>query len=92
MASQNAKRDENNVPTLIAVDSTDGTTIVRIRVNPTNNGLKISDASTGTDFGTVNAKRDENNVPCLMAVSSVDGTTPVAVYTTSAGLLLVDSN
>lgn len=88
----NAKRDENNIPTLLAVDEADGTTIVRVGVNPTNHGLEIDDNTTGNDFGTPNAKRDENNVPALMAVSSADGVTPVAVYTTSAGNLLIDSN
>ena len=86
----NAKRDENNVPTLIC-SQTDGATIVRIKVNPANNGLKISDGTTGSDNGPVNALRDENSVHVLMAVSSVDGVTPVAVYADSNGNILTQS-
>lgn len=88
---ENANRDQNNVPTLIAVSSADGTTIDRVEVNPASHSLRISDGVTGTDFGTVNAKRDENSVRCLMGVSSVDGVTPVAVYTDGNGYLLVQS-
>lgn len=87
--SQNAKRDENNVPTLIAASSADGTSFFRIYA--TNNALNVSDGTSGSDFGTPNAKRDENNVRCLMAVSSADGVTPVAVYTDGSGNLLVQS-
>lgn len=87
----NANRDQNNVPTLIAVSSADGVTIDRVLVAPTNHGLQISDDITGTDYGTPNAKRDENSVPCLMGVSSDDGVTPVAVYTDGSGKLLVQS-
>lgn len=89
----NAKRDQNNVPTLTGVLSTDGASIVRVKANPSsNNSLKISDASTGSDNGPDVALRDENFVPTLLAVSSVDGVTPVVVYTDSNGNLLVDSN
>jgi hypothetical protein len=89
----NAYRDENSVPTLIAGSSADGTTLVRIKVNATNHGIVISDASTGTDHGPANAPRDENMVPALLAVSSADGVTPVVVYANAAtGALLVDSH
>jgi len=99
-----AYRDENNVPTLIAVDQTDGSTIVRITANPTTHGLSVLDGSTGSDFGNNdnNANRDNNNVPTLIAVSSVtttvngvdyiEGVTPVNVYCTLDGELLIDSN
>ncbi len=88
----NAKRDQNNVPTLLAALNTDGITPVRVKVNATNHGLKISDDTTGTDHGVANAVRDENNVPVLLGVSSADGITPVEVYADSSGNLLVDSS
>ncbi len=88
----NASRDENSVPTLLGALSTNGTTLVRVKVNASNHALKVADGSTGTDHGPVNAPRDENSVPALMAVSSVDGVTPVVVYADSSGNLLVDSN
>jgi len=88
----NASKDDNRVPTLIAGLETDGVTIVRITADPTNHGLSVNDASTGTDYGPENAPIDENHIPALMAVSSDDGTTPVVVYATSSGELLIDSN
>jgi hypothetical protein len=97
----NAERDENNVPTLIAVSNANGTTINRVEVT-SGHRLHVSDGSTGTDHGTPNANRDENNVPCLMGVSSINhtdgngyvyvqGVTPVAVYTDGSGALLIQS-
>ena len=86
-----AARDNNNVPTLIGALSSDGTTVVRVKVSSTNHGLKIMDDTTGTDHGVAAAVRDSNNVPVLMAVSNSDGTTPVEVYADSDGNLLIDS-
>ncbi len=87
----NASRDQNNVPTMIATLNSDGTTIGRIKVDPSTHALKVSDASTGTDHGTTNAKIDENGVRCMAGVSSVDGTTFTPIYTDSDGNLLIDS-
>lgn len=87
----NAQRDENHVPTVIAPLDSDGTTVVRLKINPTNHGLKIDDASTGSDNGG-NSLRDENHVPVLMGVSSADGVTPTAIYVNSDGEILIDSN
>lgn len=87
----NASRDANNVPTLLGVDSSSGATIVRIGVDSVAHSLKVSDGTTGSDFGPKNAPHDENHVPTLIAVSSVDGVTPVVVYSDSSGNLLIDS-
>jgi len=87
----NAKRDANNIPTLIAVLDSNGTTITRVTVNPTNNSLSVTDAATGTDYGPTRALKDENGVSTLMGVSSADGVTPVAIYVDSSGNLLVQS-
>ena len=88
----NAQRDENNVPTIIGVLNTDGSTIVPIKADPVTNALKIDDNTTGSDNGPNRALHDDNFVPTILAVSSVDGVTPVAVYTDSSGNLLIDSN
>lgn len=88
----NAYRDENSVPTMIAAQNTDGTTIVRILADPSANALKVSDGTTGTDHGPGNDLRDENSVHALLAVSSSDGITPVVVYADSSGNLLVQSS
>lgn len=87
----NAYRDGNGVPTMIAGLNTNGSTIVRIKVDPSTNSLEMSDGTAGTDHGPVNDLRDENYVPCLMGVSSVDGVTPVVAYADSSGDLLVQS-
>lgn len=86
-----AARDQNYVPTLIAVLDSDGQSIVKVKADPATNKLQVADAETGSDFGPANALRDESYVPTLMAVSSVDGVTPVVVYADSDGKLLVDS-
>ena len=89
----NARRDQNNVPTKLAVLNTDGTTVVRLKANPSsNNSMKVDDNTTGSDNGPSRALRDENMVPTLMAVSSVDGITPVVLYSDSNGNLLIDSH
>lgn len=88
----NAARDENNVPTLIAVLNTDGSSIVRVEVNPTGHVLSVEDNTTGSDNGPDRALRDENFVTTLIGVSSADGITPVAVYADAQGRLLLDSN
>lgn len=91
----NAKRDENNVPTLIAVLDTDGETIVpvQVTVGGPDPVLAVDDDTTGSDNGpSERALRDENFVTTLIGVSSADGVTPVAVYANSSGQLLIDSN
>ena len=88
----NAYKDENGIPTLIAVLNTDGSTIKRVLCNPTNHALKVTDNTTGSDHGPANAKKDENFVSCIMAVSSADGFTPVSLYTDSSGNLLIQSS
>lgn len=87
----NAYHDENGIPTMIAVLNTDGSTIVRVKANSTTNALKVSDGTTGTNFGPTNDRRDENSVVAFMAVSSADGFTPVPVYADSNGNLLIQT-
>lgn len=87
----NAYRDENNIPTLIAAQDTDGATIVRVLADPTTHALKVMNGSTGTNHGRAIAVRDENSVPVILAVSSADGVTPIEVYADSSGNLLIKS-
>lgn len=96
-----ASRDQNNVPTLLAALSTDGTTPIKVKVTASNHGLKVVDDVTGSDYGVRNAPRDSNFVPVLVGVSSatttvngisyVQGVTPVTAYADSNGNLLVKS-
>ncbi len=87
----NAHFDENHTPTLTAISSSDGSTIINVNADPATHILQVADNSTGSDLGPTSAKFDENRVPVLMAVSSADGVTPVAVYADSSGNLLVKS-
>ncbi len=86
----NAKRDENNRTTILAVLNTDGATVSPVEINPANHALSVDNNTTGTDQGPARALRDENFVPTMLAVSSVDGITPVALYVDSTGKLLID--
>lgn len=91
---ENAKRDENNVPTLLAVLNTDGKTVVPVQVvnDAGVQRLAGSYGSAGDDNGPASrALRDENYVTTLIGVSSADGVTPVAVYCDSEGRLLIDT-
>lgn len=93
--ANNAKKDENGVSTLIAASKNDGITIVPIYANPANHGLKVNDASTGTDSGNNlgNAMKDENGTSAMTAISSSDGSSIVEVYGDPAtGMIYIDSN
>ncbi len=97
----NASHDSNSTPTLLGALNTDGITPTKVKANPSNHGLKVSDGTGGTDHGVDHAVRDENNVPTLLAVASttitvggisyVQGVTPVEVYADSSGNLLINS-
>lgn len=88
----NAKKDNNNVDTLLVTSNGDGTTPVLVQVNPSTGAVSTSDGSTGSDLSGNNAARDANYVPVLMGVSSVDGVTPTPVYGDPAtGEILIQS-
>jgi hypothetical protein len=98
----NAKKDQNGVSTMIAALNTNGTSIVNVKINPSNHGVKVNDASTGTGFGRVVVLHDNNHVPTMAGVASttvtvnginyIQGVTPVLIYADSSGSLLVDSS
>ena len=84
-------RDNNQTPAITALLNSDGSTIVRIKVNPTTHITQISDGTTGSDLTGDNAPRDNNGIPVMMGVSSADGATPVPIYADTNGNLLIDS-
>ena len=86
-----AKKDDNLINTMTGVLNTNGTTITRIKIDPTSHVLDVSDGTSGSDLGADNAVRDDNFVPVLIAVSETDGSTPVQLYIDSNGKLLIDS-
>lgn len=88
-----ARKDNNQVNTMLGTQQTDGVTPEHIKANPTTHGLTIDDNTTGTDQSPTDiAKRDQNMVPVLIAVSETDGATPVQLYVDADGKLLIDSN
>lgn len=84
-------KDSNRVPTLVGTLNTDGVTPVSILVNPSTNGIKISNGTTGTSFTATDSQRDANRVPAIWGVSSADGVTPVYIAVDSSGNLLTKS-
>lgn len=92
MASENAIRDQNHVPTKLAVLNTDtvqGTNKVRIAIDSVTGGMKTDTTSTISFTMVPVDAQDENYVDCWLAVSSVDGLT-YPLVATSDGAVLVD--
>lgn len=87
----NAKHDENGTPTILCTLQSDGVTTVNIKVNPSNNALKVVDDTIGTASTRTNAPIDENHVSAWMGVSSADMTTLVPIACDASGNLLIQS-
>lgn len=88
-----AKRDQNNIPTILAVSETDGSTPVDIQAEASNHGVIVEDSTGGSDLTGNNALRDDNGEPTIMAVSEDDGVTPVPLYADPiTKALLINSN
>lgn len=75
----NSKIDQNSRPSLIALASDDGSTIISANAN--NNLLMVDDGDTGSDNGGgENANIDENSISTMTAVSSDDDESIVNLY------------
>lgn len=88
-----AIRDQNRVTGKLAVLNTDtvqGTNLVRIGINSSNNGILINTTATISFTMVPIDPRDSNYVDCWLFEGS-DGLTYPAVAT-AAGELLVDTN
>ena len=69
----NALRDENFVPSALAVlntDSVQGTNLVRIKINADNSGMKVNPTATISFTMSPIDPRDENYVNCMTFVGS----------------------
>lgn len=86
------KKDDNQVPVMMGVLNTDGSTPTRVYSDPSTHVLITGNGSTGSDLGNNNASRDNSGNPVLLAVSSSDDTTPVPLYVDSSGNLLIKSS
>lgn len=88
-----ALKDGNSVATLLAVLNTDtvqGTNLVRIKINPSDNGISIDETSTISFIMKPISPRDQNYVS-VWSFQGSDGQLYPAVAT-SAGALLVRTN
>jgi hypothetical protein len=78
-----AIRDENHVPSILAVSNADGVDTVAVLANESTHAVLIDDGVGGSSLsGSIDA-RDENRVVAFMAVSSADGVTPIPIYADS---------
>ena len=85
-----AKRDNNQIPTLLATDKDDGITPVAVKADPTMHEVICLNGDSGLDVGNDDSVRDNNSIPAISAVSSDDGETPVSIFADSVtGAILV---
>ena len=90
--SISAPRDANRVVTLMVTSNADGVTPILVKVNPSNNGVKAIDGTTGSSFASTDAQRDDNRIVVAWGVSSADGTTPIPIYgDPTTGSILIKS-
>lgn len=88
-----APRDQNHVPSVLAVLNTDavqGTNLVTVKINPANNGMKVSTTATISFTMVAIDPRDENYVGCAMWVGTDGKTYPWVA--TSLGEVLIDES
>lgn len=91
MASENALRDQNFIPSKLAVLNTDtvqGTNLVRIKMNEGNGGMKIDTTATISFTMVPIDERDENYAKCMTFTGSDGNVYPWVA--TSDGNVLVD--
>jgi len=86
----NAKIDSNNIPTIMGVLNTNGSTPTNVTINPTTHILDIEDNITGSDLGNNSSARDDN-MKTTMIVTDTNGNI-IPLYVNSSGQLLIDSN
>ena len=85
-----AKRDQNDIPVALGVNSSDLSTPLMFKIDPiTNRWLIKINSTTATATSATKNKRDQNDKPTMYGVSSVDGITLVPIQTDSNGNLLV---
>ena len=84
-----AIKDQNRIPVMLGVSYVDGTTLVPIQIDSSNNGIVVDRVNTFSGTINTNAIKDENRNNVLMGTNSVDGTLiPVYVNPTTGGILI----
>lgn len=84
-------KDDNAYPLLYGISATDGESVVPIKFNPANGGMKINtDMVISFTPKLINAQTDDD-FPIAKGVSSADGATVLPFYVVpSTGAVLVD--
>jgi len=83
-----AIKDQNHVPSLLAVSYVDGITLVPIVINSSNSGVQIDRVNT-VSTAAMNAARDANHRTTVMGVDSVSGNPiPLFANPTTGGILV----
>lgn len=83
--------DANRFQMIQGTLDSNGSTVVAIKVNPSNHALKVLDGTSGSSFNVTTNQRDANRKISFWATSSADGVTPIYVATDSNGNLLIQS-
>jgi hypothetical protein len=65
-------RDNNHVPSLLALSYVDGTTLVPIKINSSNGGIEVDRVNT-VSTAAMDAARDQNHRATVLGVDSVSG-------------------
>ena len=83
-----AIKDQNHVPSLLALSYVDGTTLVPIKVNSSNGGIEVDRVNT-VSTAAQDAARDGNHRATMMGVDSVSGNPiPLFANPTTGGILV----
>lgn len=84
-----ARRDENDRATALAVSSVDNVTPLRIAVDPVTNYLLVENFGDNLTAHTPIHRIDQNDIPTCYGVSSADGVTLIPIQTDTRGRLLI---
>lgn len=88
--TMSSPKDNNYIPTSLALLNTDGETSVAITADPSTHFLDVDDNTSGSDNGGSYSKRDENYTTTMTATDANGDI--IALYADSDGKLLIDSN
>ena len=86
-----AIKDQNQIPVMLGISSSDRVTPTLTTVDPITHALRVDDGTTGGSLSVGIASRDKNTVTTMIVASSTDGATPVELYVNSSGKLLINS-
>lgn len=81
------KHDDNQVPVMMGVLNTDGSTPTPVKINPASHILQVANGPTGSDFGNDLAARDNSGETTMIATDANGNIIPL--YVDSSGNLLV---